>query len=126
MAKRIHVGMIAERSMVSVAPDTKASAARKLMRDSNISMVPVLDNGRLVGILSDESVNVNGTENEAGALMLKPLFVEKDRSLDYAIKYLISHRLNRVPVVESSIGMICIGIVTASELLKAKKSMQVD
>jgi len=56
--------------------------------------------------------------------MHDPLFVEKNKNIDYAIKYIIKNSLDRVPVVNSAIGMEFVGIVTATDLLKAKKLTQ--
>ena len=111
--------------MVSVSATTSAKSAMKLLEDSNISLAPVLEDGRLVGIVTHEQLKEKVKDgNTVKSVMQKPLFVGKERSVDYAIKYLIKHKINRVTVVESEIGMMCIGIVTASELLKAKKLMQ--
>lgn len=109
--------------IVSVAPEAKVSTVLKVLEDYNLQFVPVLDNGRLVGIANIEALRKNPIDAETiEKLMLKPIFVEESSSIDYAIKYIMEHGIGRVPVVESSIGMRCIGVVTASALLKAKKS----
>lgn len=110
--------------VVSVSVSTSAKAALKLLEDSNLSLAPVLEDGRLVGIVTSEQLKEKANGITVKSVMQKPIFVEKEKSIDYAIKYLLKHRINRVPVVESEIGMRCIGIVTASDLLKAKKLMQ--
>jgi CBS domain-containing protein len=119
------VGSIMGRHIVSVTSGTKAATALKAMENSNLSLIPVIDEGRLVGIiqdvLADRMKTPIGTVKE---IMGRPLFVEKRSSVDQVVKYITRHGISRVPVVESAIGMHCVGIVSASQLLKAKKSMR--
>ena len=125
MGSKTDVKKIADTRLVSVTSRTKTGTALKILENSNLSIVPVIDDGRLVGILNFESMKekekFGGSVKE---LMDRPLFVESGKSIDYAIRYITRHSLSRVPVVESAIGMHCIGIVSASRLLKAKKSMR--
>lgn len=121
MEQKRKVGEIANKYIVSVSSDAMAETAQKLMKDSNLSLVPVLEDGRLVGIVTEELLRESGKNTPIKNVMEKPVFVEKDKDIDYAIKYVMRYGLPRVPVVDSSIGMVCIGMVTSSELLKAKK-----
>lgn len=122
MAEQKKVEEIANKYIVSVSPSTNAESAQKLLKDSNLSLVPVIENGKLVGIITEELLNKSGENTPIKNIMSKPLFIEKDKDIDYAIKYIMRYGLPRVPVVDSSISMVCIGMVTASELLKAKRS----
>jgi CBS domain-containing protein len=116
---------IAMMRLVSVTPNTNARTALGLLERSNLPLIPVMQGRRLVGTVSESALKKNIAEKKTvGDLMGKPLFVEQGKSIDYAIKYIMRHEISRVPVVESSIGMKCIGIVTASQLLKAKKSVK--
>jgi CBS domain-containing protein len=121
----IAIENIMESHLVSVSPSTTKKTALKLIEESNISLLPVVEDQRLVGVVTEEQLREKALEDGAiETLMKKPLFLEKGKSIDDAIKYLMKHSISRVPVVESTIGMKCVGIVSASELLKAKKSMQ--
>jgi len=107
--------------LVSVSPNTSADTALELLKKSNLSIVPVIDKEKLVGTVTHKDLekNQSGTVKKA---MLKPFFVEKDSDVENTIRYLMKHGLPRVPVVDSKISMRCIGTVSASELLAAKKS----
>lgn len=123
MAPKATVKGLMDTNLVSVAPYAKASTAMKLLENSNLQIVPVMEGERLVGIIDADSLKEKGKESESvRKLMQRPLFVEETSGIDYAIKYIMEHGISRVPVVESSIGMRCTGIVTASALLKAKKN----
>lgn len=115
------ISTVMNRQLVCVSPSAKAATILKLIQSSNISFLPVVENGRLVGILNGEKLK-SGTYNSILPFIERPLFVEKDSSIDHAIKYLLKHRLSRVPVVDSALGMKCIGTVSSSELLKSKKN----
>jgi chloride channel protein, CIC family len=111
-----------ETHLVSVSPKTTANTAFKLLKTSNLSLVPVIENGRLVGIVFYDDLELNIRPDESIAKLMKsPLFVDKNKSIDYAIKYILSKNMTRVPVVDSSIGMRCIGMLSVSSLLKEKK-----
>jgi CBS domain-containing protein len=45
-------GEIMTREVITVAPDTRLSEAARLMVDRDVKRLPVVDNGRLVGILT--------------------------------------------------------------------------
>ncbi len=124
MEANTKIGKIAKANPVSVSPSTSARAAMRLLESSNLSLIPVIDDDRLVGIVTEDHLKKAKDLDSVKVVMHRPLFVEKGKSVDYAIKYIMKHGINRVPIVESGIGMRCIGIVSASELLKAKKSMQ--
>ena len=111
---------IMSKLLLSVDASAKIGTVSKLMSRSNADILPVLEDGRLVGIINEDSLNPNSSDS-VRKLMRKPLFVEKNRNVDYCIKYILKHGISRVPVVDSAIGMKCIGTVSSSQLLKAKK-----
>lgn len=121
MKSKASVISVASKELVSISPKAKAATVLKLIQSSNISFLPVIENGRLVGILNGEKLS-SGSYNSILPFIEKPLFVERDSSIDHAVKYMLKHRLSRVPVVESALSMKCIGIVSSSELLRAKKT----
>ncbi|SHJ90757.1 CBS domain-containing protein [Tepidibacter formicigenes] len=62
-----HVGSIMSRNVVSVTPDTDAHEAASLMASNQIRRLPVVENNKLVGMLSlGDLAVVNIHVNEAG------------------------------------------------------------
>ena len=51
--QEIYVSEIMETSPLAVAPDTKTLDAMRLMRSENVSALPVVDEGKLVGIITE-------------------------------------------------------------------------
>ena len=113
------ISSIVDTHIVSVEVTAKAQTALKLLNESNLIVLPVVDDGRLVGIVRAEKLK---NADLVSSVMEKPLFLERERSIDYAIKYLLKHGMGRVPAVDSSIGMQCIGTISSTALLNAKKS----
>ena len=50
------VEQVMARKLYVIAPEDEASTAMKMMNDMQIRRLPVMDNGRLVGIVSREDL----------------------------------------------------------------------
>ncbi|VVB66992.1 Inosine-5'-monophosphate dehydrogenase [uncultured archaeon] len=51
-----NVGQVMARKLYVIAPEDEASAAMKMMSEMGIRRLPVIDSGRLVGIVSREDL----------------------------------------------------------------------
>lgn len=118
---------------IVVAPDTSVPAATSLMRERSIRHLPVVENGRLVGIVSrgdlreasiSASVNadlyeLNFVLNRLAVSRLmtrKVLTVTPDAPVVHAAELMTTHKIAGLPVVDPAGSVI--GIVTESDLLK--------
>jgi acetoin utilization protein AcuB len=108
------------RSPVVVESNEKLATVRRKMDQGNFHRVPVVDGGKLVGIVSDrdlrehvgslEDVKVNGA-------MTEPVVsVAPTTMLEEAANLLVKHKIGGLPVVEQ--GKV-VGIITATDLLRA-------
>ena len=52
----VTVGQVMARKLYVIAPEEEASMAMKMMNEMGIQRLPVMDNGRLVGIVSREDL----------------------------------------------------------------------
>jgi CBS domain-containing protein len=52
----VKVGDVMARNIYVIAPEEEASAAMKMMNEKGIRRLPVMDGGRLVGIVSREDL----------------------------------------------------------------------
>lgn len=111
------ISEIIDRHVVAITPDTSVKAARRLAQNSRVSMLPVILDGILVGLIEVSSLPQHGDDNLVRGVMLKPVFVEEASSLDDARKLIIEHGLSRLPVVDSSKSMHCIGTISSSALI---------
>lgn len=125
------------RSVESVAPDTTLHKAARMMIDGGFSGLPVLEDGRLVGILSEaDFVRRDGSqtwvsrvllgEEEAPLsevsmvkeLMSAPAVTIADTAtVQEAARIMTRKGLKRLPVVDHNHQMV--GIVTRRDLIRA-------
>jgi acetoin utilization protein AcuB len=117
------------REIVTLSPDETAGTALALCRERRIRHLPVLKEGRLVGIVSDRDLRSStpalGDQGRAAAL--QEILVEDvmardvlttlpDDPIEHAANVMREERVGCLPVVES--GEL-VGIVTSSDVMAA-------
>jgi acetoin utilization protein AcuB len=106
--------------VVTIARETPSDDARRLMDERRIRHLPVMDAGRLVGMVSDRdvrSVKGDAARVVAGSIMTPdPLTVTADTRVERAARLLLDARIGSLPVVQ---GDTLAGIVTYTDLLHA-------
>lgn len=107
---------------VTVGPKATVEEALNLMRDHAIRHLPVMDQGRLIGLVTDMELRSAWfpsllSELTVGDVMATdPLTVTPQTSVYQAARLIYQHRLTGLPVVEE--GEL-VGIVTLADMLKA-------
>jgi acetoin utilization protein AcuB len=120
---------------VTIRPDTEVRAARALMRDNGVRHLPVVEDGRLVGIVSDRDLRIDdrslrrlatlermgevlGEGLPAEAVMTESVHtVGPDASVGDAARTMLSRRVSAVPVVDDDGTLL--GIITTTDCLLA-------
>jgi CBS domain-containing protein len=119
--------------LVTVRSDAPVAEAQHLMRHRRIRHLPVVDGGRLGGIITDRDVRTTlpspATSLAAGEIryLLDRLLVERvmtravitigpDAPIAEAVGLVLTHRIGALPVVE---GNRLVGIITETDLLRA-------
>ena len=133
------------RDVLTVGRETSVANAIRVMLDNNISGLPVLDNGKVVGILTEgdllrrgetgterhrprwleilmgpgrmagEYVRTHGRKVEE-IMTTNVISVAGDTPLDEVVGLMERRRIKRVPVVESD---VLVGVVSRLDLLRA-------
>src|SRR5436190_10420714 len=102
---------------ISVSPNTPVNEARALMQQHRIRHLPVLENGRLVGMVSDRDIRLvlpspatSLSVHEIGYLLTRltvgeimtyfPITVGADRLMAEAVKRMLAYKVEALPVVE--------------------------
>ncbi|HXF76410.1 MAG TPA: CBS domain-containing protein [Methylomirabilota bacterium] len=116
-----------------VAPKDSLQIAIQLLRRRDIRGVPVVEDGKLVGIVTDRDVRQVApaypwfrdedeirryTENltVTAAMTADPLTVAPDAPLVAAAKILETYRINSLPVIE---GEKLVGMLSVADVLRA-------
>jgi len=108
------------RNPAVIAPTDTLAVARRKMDKGSFRRLPVVENGRLVGIITDRDLRqyVGQLEHtRIDAVMAKPVItVAPDMLLDQAANLLVEHKVGGLPVME---GGKLVGIITAIDMLRA-------
>jgi CBS domain-containing protein len=111
------------RDVVVVPPEIDLSGARRIMERRHIRHLPVVKDGRLVGILSDrdllryDGLLMDEVETPVGAAMTHaPITCLITTTVSRVAQLMLDHKIDSVPVVDPS-GLL-VGLVTSSDLLQ--------
>jgi CBS domain-containing protein len=114
MAKTVRDTMTTQPA--SVERSRPVAEAARLMRDQNIGSLPVVEEGRLIGMITDRDIVVRlvaeGRELESTsvgeAYSDQPVTVEPEQDLDDALTLMARYQVRRLPVTEGDrlIGML--------------------
>jgi acetoin utilization protein AcuB len=106
---------------ITVTPDKKADETLELMRSLNFRQCPVIDGGKLVGIVTDRDIRASlgkGENVKVGDIMAKdPVTILDYASVEGAAEIIRSGKFNALPVVSNKGDLV--GILTVTDLLDA-------
>jgi len=109
---------------VTVAPSDTLQTALERMEAGRFRQVPVVDEDRLVGILTDRDTRPHIGQlahTRVDAVMsAHPFSVRPSAPVEKAAHLLITNKIGSLPVVED--GKL-VGIVTASDMLRALEAL---
>lgn len=112
-------------SIVSVAPDMAVNDVLSLLADKRIGAVPVIEDERVVGIMSERDM-IYGIRREGPAFLDRPvseamtkavITVTGDTSPLEALAMMTQRRIRHLPVVNDG---VLIGFVSIGDLVKAR------
>jgi CBS domain-containing protein len=107
-------------------PNATVVEAAKLMAKEDIGPIPVVEEGRLVGLITDRDIVVrviaerrDPKTTTVGEIASRDLVtVSPDEDLDEALKLLAEHQVRRLPVVD---GDRLVGIVAQADIARLGK-----
>ena len=108
----------------TVSPDDSILNAARIMRDEDTGVVPVVDNGRPVGMVTDRDIVVRAVAD--GGQMNRPVrdiattnvvCVTPEMSTREANELMREHQVRRLPVVEGErlVGVVSLGDLAVKE-----------
>jgi CBS domain-containing protein len=133
------------RNVITVGPEASVANAIRLMLDNNVSGLPVLADGKVIGILTEgdllrrtetgterhrprwleilmgpgrmagEYVRTHGRKVE-GIMTTDLISVAEDTPLDEVVGLMERRRIKRVPVIE---GDLLVGVISRADLLRS-------
>ncbi len=116
------VEAVMARDVIVTTPTSTMEEVRDLLRDNRISGVPVVENGRMVGVVSMsdvmDAVAEGGLDTPAHQHMTTDVtFIQQGASVFEAVNGLGRHGHNRLPVVDENDKLV--GIVTTGTIIRS-------
>lgn len=107
-----------------IAPDVSLTQIAERMRENDVGALPVGENDRLIGMVTDRDIVVRGLDGRADPLQLtardvmsKPIiYCNANEELEDAVTIMESKRIRRLPVIDKNrrmVGMLSLGDVAA-------------
>jgi len=121
------------KNVISITSATSLPEAHKLMSDYNIRRLPVVENGRLVGIVTRGDVREAEPSDatslsiwEGNYLLAKlhvdrimtrnPLTISAEATIEEAAKIMLENKVSGLPVVDQEQKVV--GIITESDIFR--------
>lgn len=109
--------------VIEVGPATGLREAARLMQGYDVGALPVVENGRLVGIITDRDIVLRALTNgrDPGGLAVCDVMTEgvvccrSDDTVEDVILLMAAKKIRRLPVVDEAlrvIGMVTLGDVS--------------
>lgn len=128
MAKTVRDTMTTQPA--SVERSRPVTEAARLMRDQNVGSLPVVEEGRLIGMITDRDIVVRlvseggdlGSATVGDAFSDQPVTVEPDQDLDQALTLMARYQVRRLPVTD---GDRLVGILAQADVALEEKEKAV-
>lgn len=113
---------VMNKNVITVKPDLSVREAVKLMTRYHIGSLVVMENERIVGILTEGDIlrKVVIEERDLDETKVKEIMsenvitVEPDKRIEDAVELMTQHKIKKLPVVEDD---KLIGIITTSDII---------
>jgi len=129
---RLKVKDIMTSGVKTAEPSTQLREIQRIMRENKVSGVPILDEGRLVGMISVDDIiralDQGYIDSPAGVHMSRQLVaLEDDMPVSFAISSFEKYRYGRFPVINKQrtlVGIVTSRDVTSGLLLEMNRTLE--
>jgi CBS domain-containing protein len=113
----------------SIGKSVSVVEAARLMREQDIGSLPITDDEKLVGMITDRDITMRVVAEAADPKMTSVedvysrdlISVEPDKDLEEALRLMARHQVRRLPVVEN--GRL-VGIVAQADIALRENEMK--
>lgn len=119
----MHIRDVMTPNPTCVSPNDSIQNAARIMRDEDTGAVPVVENGRPVGIVTDRDIVVRAVAEDQLGRPIRDIVtgnivaVRPDMSTREAAELMSEHQVRRLPVVEDDrlVGIVSLGDLAVKE-----------
>ncbi|NLD57015.1 MAG: IMP dehydrogenase, partial [Methanomicrobiales archaeon] len=112
-----------ERDVLYVESSATVADAERIMNQYSIGGVPVIEQGKIIGIVSRRDVRAivqkRGDEMITTIMTKKPIVAEENITSEKALEIMYTNKVERLPVVDKSDKLI--GIITMQDILEKRQ-----
>ena len=108
----------------AITAETTAREAAQLMKTQDVGSLPIVEDGRLVGVVTDRDLAIRalaegrGAETAVTEIASKDLVtVDPQQSLEEAARLMAEHQVRRLPVVEEDGRLV--GVLAQADVAQA-------
>ncbi|NBC34043.1 MAG: CBS domain-containing protein [Alphaproteobacteria bacterium] len=105
---------------IVITPESPVTEAAKIMRDDDVGFLPVGEDGKLLGTITDRDITVRGVANAADMQALpvrqvmspELVYCLEDQDVGEAAALMADNQVRRLPVVNSEkqlVGVLSLG-----------------
>src|SRR5450759_5369285 len=126
---------VMSRDVQVISPDGTIKEAAQHMRKGNFGMMPVGENDRMIGAISDRDIAIRAVADGKGpSTAVREVMSEgivwayEDDSVDDAVKIMSEHQIRRLPIVNADkrlVGIVALGdfAVVSSDIKAAGEAL---
>ena len=110
------------KDVVSIDPSASLSDAARAMEHANVGMLPVVEDGKVLGVITDRDIVVRAVAREADpastavgdCLSIHAIVAHPDWTTDRAMQTMAQAQVGRLPVLDDEDRLV--GVVTLSSM----------
>ena len=108
----------------TIEPNTTAREAARIMKNEDVGSLPIVEDGRLVGMITDRDLTVRvlaegkDLDTPVSEIASKDVVtIDPQQSLEEAARLMAQHQIRRLPVVEEDGKLV--GILAQADVAEA-------
>jgi CBS domain-containing protein len=127
------INSVMTRDVEVISPEATIAEAAQRMRDGDFGMMPVGENDRMVGAISDRDIVIRGVaEGHDGNAKVRDVMSDgirwayEDDAVDHAAQIMAEHQIRRLPIINRDkrlVGILALADVAVKER-KAKPATE--
>jgi CBS domain-containing protein len=121
-----HLKDVMSRDVKVVSPESTIMEAAREMRDGDFGMMPVAENDRMIGAISDRDIAIHAVAEgrDPGTavrevMTSKIVWAYEDEPVERGVEIMSQHQIRRLPVVDRARRLV--GIVALGDLAVDRK-----